>query len=116
MTVTADTVPPDLGEDIELALYRMVQEALANVAKHSGATQAEVEMKTEGDSIKVLIRDRGRGFEADRERDSGTGLGLFGLRERAEYMGGSVDIVSGLGHGTTVMIEVPLAEVLVGCE
>lgn len=116
VTVTADTVPPDLSEDIELGLYRMVQEALTNVAKHSGATRAEVEMTTEGDSIKVLIRDRGRGFEAERERDNGTGLGLFGLRERAEYVGGSVDIVSGLGYGTTVMIQIPLAEVLVGCE
>jgi two-component system sensor histidine kinase UhpB len=115
VTVTAHTVPPDLGEDIELALYRMVQEALTNVAKHSGATEAEVEMRTEGDSMKVLIRDPGRGFEAERERDSGTGLGLFGLRERAEYVGGSLDIVSGVGQGTTVIIEIPLADVPVGC-
>ena len=116
VTVTAHAVPPDLGEDIELALYRMVQEALTNVAKHSGATEAEVEIRTEGDSMKVLVRDHGRGFEAERERNSGTGLGLFGLRERTEYVGGSVNIVSGVGQGTTVVIEVPLAGVLVGCE
>lgn len=112
----AHEVPPDLGEDLELALYRMVQEALTNVVKHSGATRAQVEIGTEGDAVRVVVRDEGRGFEVEREQDSGSGLGLFGLRERAEYVGGSVDIVSGVGHGTTVIIDVPLADVLVGCD
>lgn len=98
----------NLGEDAELALYRMIQEALSNVVRHSGASRATVELLREPGAVVVLVRDEGRGFEVEEEFEGGAGLGLLGLSERAEYVGGSVSIESEPGHGTTIRIEVPV--------
>jgi signal transduction histidine kinase len=99
-----------MPRDLELIVYRIVQEALTNVAKHAEATAVEIELHVEGDHLIATVRDNGRGFRPDevaapsRER----GLGLFGMRERAGLAGGYVDVHSRPGEGTTVTMVIPL--------
>lgn len=98
-----------LPRDRELIVYRVVQEALSNVAKHARATSVEVELRIEGDHLIVIVRDNGRGFNvtealASRER----GLGLFGMQERAQLAGGYLDLQSALETGTTVTLVLPV--------
>lgn len=93
-----------------LALYRIVQEALSNVARHSGAGRAQVVVRPLNGRVEVVVSDDGRGFAVpevmqDRER----GLGLFGMEERAAWLGGRLHIVSSPGDGTRVEVEIPIA-------
>lgn len=95
-----------LPAHIEIALYRIAQEALTNVAKHAGARAAVVQLVREPSSVSLTITDDGTGFEpavVSPER----GVGLFGMRERAELAGGTLDIWSGPGEGTVVLVRIP---------
>ncbi|HEU5422718.1 MAG TPA: ATP-binding protein [Nitrolancea sp.] len=98
-----------LGPDAELAIYRIVQEALTNVAKHAGASGARVELVCDQATLRVRISDDGRGFD---EREvalrEGAGLGLFGMQERAALVGGTLAISSRSGGGTVVALAIPL--------
>jgi two-component system, NarL family, sensor histidine kinase LiaS len=91
---------------IEQALFRVAQEALANVAKHSGAQRAEVDLIYTPDTLTLRISDDGRGFEP--AGDPGDGFGLQSMRERMERLGGRVSIESGPGEGTRVTCVCPL--------
>jgi len=100
-----------LPSDIELALYRVAQEAFSNIAKHSGATQASLDVDRTATDVTISIRDSGRGFNRELpfiQDDSGIGLGLFGMEERVTLVGGSLRIWSGIGKGTEVFAFVPL--------
>ena len=110
VTLEAESVEGSLSPEGELAVYRIVQEALSNVLRHAGATRARVRLRRETDQLLVTVEDDGRGFDAARVRsgDSG-GLGLFGMSERAAYLGGRVDVKSTPGAGTRVCAEIPLA-------
>ncbi|HEX7049537.1 MAG TPA: sensor histidine kinase [Longimicrobiales bacterium] len=100
-----------LSPEAELALYRMTQEALSNVARHAEATEARITLQRVGHDVVVTIEDDGRGFAVDSVlRGRGRGLGLFGMRERAAYVGGEVDIESEPGRGTRVRIRIPIHE------
>jgi PAS domain S-box-containing protein len=101
-----DSVPDGLPDDIALCLYRVVQEALQNVMKHSAATQVSVQLRGEAQGLTLSIADNGVGFSVDRTRTSG--LGLLGMQERLRSVGGRCDISSRLGAGTTIDIVVPL--------
>lgn len=90
--------------EIETALYRIIQESLTNARKHGGAKRAEVRLNELDTSVEVSIRDDGRGFEP-RARTSG--FGLIGMRERAELLGGQLEIISSPGEGTTVIAVLP---------
>ena len=94
-----------LGEDIETALYRVVQESLTNVAKHAGATRATVRVDGHDHVVDLAIEDDGRGFEVS---GPALGLGLISMRERAELVGGSLRVESTPGQGTTLAVEVPM--------
>ena len=96
-----------LPEEIETALYRIVQEALTNVAKHAGASRVSVVVTRRDDSVTAVIEDDGRGFGAGGE--AGGGLGLVGMKERVGLLGGRLAIESTEGAGTTVVAEVPVA-------
>jgi signal transduction histidine kinase len=91
--------------EIETACFRIVQEALSNVARHARARQVDVTMTTPDGVIEVALRDDGVGFDLEKLR---SGLGLMGMGERAELVGGSVDIESVPGVGTTVRARFPL--------
>ena len=97
------------GEDA-IHIYRIVQEALNNVARHSKADRAWVVLRESQGEMSLEIRDNGAGFDLGGEMDraSGEGLGLMGMRERAEHLNGSCRIESAPGKGTVVRVRVPL--------
>ncbi len=97
----------DLPEPWATAVFRMVQESLNNVAKHAGAQQARVHVALEGSELRLLVEDDGRGFAVDAPRKPHS-LGLFGLRERAHLLHGSVRIESAPGRGTRVEARMPV--------
>lgn len=96
--------------EFESSLFRIVQEALNNIRRHARASEATVVIDFSGDKVKVAIADDGRGFElAGRVDDlprSGK-LGLAGMQERARLLGGSLEVKSAPGQGTTIIVEVP---------
>jgi PAS domain S-box-containing protein len=103
--------PHQLSNDAELMLFRITQEALTNVQKHSGATQVRITMEFTGQTAKVAVNDNGKGFEIpERMGDlAGSGrLGLAGMQERAQLMGGTLNINSESGKGTTLTVEIPV--------
>jgi signal transduction histidine kinase len=89
---------------VDVAAYYVVSEALTNAAKHAQASVVHVELKAEDSIVELAIRDDGVGG-ADPER----GSGLIGLRDRVEALGGTIEIASVLGHGTSVVVTIPLA-------
>jgi signal transduction histidine kinase len=96
--------------DSEIQLIRVIQEALANVRKHANARHAWVQFALDGDMGRVTIADDGLGFAVESVR--GTDRRRFGLqtmRERAEALGGSLEVLSSLGKGTQVVVRIPLA-------
>lgn len=97
--------------EAELALYRVLQEALSNVVRHADAGRVRVRLKRRAGFIEAVVEDDGRGFTVDEVmRDGAHGLGLFGMQERASYVGGRVEITSKPGHGTRVRVTIPKAE------
>jgi signal transduction histidine kinase len=100
-----------LPAPLETALYRITQEALTNVARHAGAHSVSLLLEARSGSVTLIVEDDGRGFDAagwmNGTRDERS-LGVFGMRERASLLGGSLTIESAPGSGTTVFVEVPL--------
>ncbi len=95
---------------VELQLLRILQEALSNTRKHSGATQVEVRIHQEQDRLIASVEDDGTGFDpSNRPREAFPRFGLAIMRERAESIGGSLDLETSPGSGTRVKIEVPFA-------
>jgi two-component system, NarL family, sensor histidine kinase UhpB len=107
--LTATGSDTQLQPDEETAVYRIAQEALANVARHANASQVEVGLRTDGDGVELTVRDDGRGFEPSRPRGDGRdgGLGLGGMAERARLVGGELTIESRPGGGTELSLRVP---------
>jgi signal transduction histidine kinase len=100
-------VPAEIGKDIALCLYRVVQEGLKNFIRHSDAGLAEIFLEGAGDSISLSIRDAGKGFDPVAVRQQ-RGLGLASMRERVALVGGDFSIESQPGHGTVISVSVPL--------
>ena len=100
--------PTRLGADLETTVFRMVQEALTNVARHSGAAAAIVTVTAGDTALQVEISDRGRGFESRSALARHDSLGLTGLAERVRLAGGALDIYSVPGQGTRLHAEFPL--------
>jgi len=99
---------PCRSEAIDVALYRIAQEALANVARHAQATQVGVVLACRDGLVTVQIEDDGNGHAgASAVRDAREGLGILGMKERAALLGGKVSIESNPGRGTTVYVEIP---------
>lgn len=96
---------------VETTLFRIAQEAMWNIVKHSGATRAELELGLAAGRVRLRVRDNGRGFRLDGQRTFDPlrgGLGLGGMRERAALIGGTVSIRSSEGDGAEVVAELPL--------
>ncbi len=102
---TAGNFQERLPGNMETELYRIVQEALTNVARHAHASQVDVILTMRNHKLVVMVEDDGNGFDPEQVPDTGH-LGLFGMRERAEMIGGQLVIESKPGKGTTVMVEV----------
>jgi len=99
----------ELGEPYATAVFRIVQESLANVAKHAHARQVKVALERTADAVILDVRDDGVGFDTAAPRNPGS-LGLAGLRERASLALGRVDIASRPGAGTHVHARIPVPE------
>jgi len=102
--VAADLGGERLAPSVESAVYRIVQEALTNAAKHADSAYATVSLSSSPGVIEVSVRDDGRGFDPGAPA---SGFGLVGMRERAALLGGRVEVTSALGEGTTVRAILP---------
>ena len=102
--VSADQVSEELPEEHKTCIYRVVQEGLHNCEQHASARHVEVAVRQEQDRLQLLIRDDGRGFDTRRER----GMGLLGIEERVNHLGGSVTVDSTPGAGTSIEVVLPL--------
>jgi signal transduction histidine kinase len=103
--VTAEEASGELPDQLRTCIYRVVQEALHNCARHSQARSVKVTVKQEAHRILLSVEDDGHGFEAGRVR----GLGLVGMEERVTHLGGAFEVQSRPGAGTRVAAELPLA-------
>lgn len=100
-----------LAPEIEVVLFRICQEAVHNIARHSGADTVDIRVVRAERQVRMKIRDNGHGFdvaEVEERTTTGRGLGLAGMHERASLLGGSVEIQSVVGEGTTIEVTVPL--------
>jgi len=95
-----------LPPSVEAALYRICQEALTNVARHAGAERATVRLVATPDRVRLVVEDDGRGFDASEVPEDRHGI--VGMRERAEVLGGTLEVRSGPGEGTRIEATVPL--------
>ena len=104
---------------VETTLYRILQEALTNVAKHAEASTASIIVERQKEQVRAIVEDDGRGFDLDANDgvaalDMSHGLGLHGIRERAALLKGWVTVESTPGMGTTLYVHIPLPEEPVG--
>lgn len=102
--VAAGGVSDDLPEDFKTCIYRVVQEALHNVARHAEGSTVRVVAQQEPERLLLSIQDDGKGFDAQRSR----GLGLLGMQERVAHLGGTLQLLSEPGRGTLVSVMLPL--------
>jgi len=102
-----DGFPEELPEDVSVELLRVLQEALTNARRHSGARNVEVRLRAEGEALVAAVIDDGRGFHPASAR---TGVGLVGMGERIEGLGGKIEVSSRSGEGTKVTVKVPLGD------
>lgn len=107
VSYTEELADARLSEAAETTLYRVAQEALSNARKHSGVDSAEVSLKLRGEEARMRIADRGVGFDAGELSQIG-GLGLLGMRERVELIGGRLELESRVGYGTEISVAIPL--------
>lgn len=109
--IAVDTQMEDLSHALPpitaTTLYRILQEALTNVARHARARAVSVELLQQGTMLTLVVRDDGVGFDGGTALREARGLGLHGMRERVALLGGSVEIESRPGHGTVVRAQIP---------
>jgi signal transduction histidine kinase len=103
--VAAEEGDAELSDEFKTSIYRVVQEALHNCARHSRARNVRVVVKQEPSRIVLSVEDDGNGFDTRRVR----GLGLAGMEERVNHLGGAFEIESRPGVGTKVAVNLPLA-------
>jgi signal transduction histidine kinase len=99
-------LPERFDPAVETAAYRIVQEALTNVARHAGVREAVVRLWADADWLGLQVEDRGAGF--DPRAVAGPSAGLSGMRERAQLLGGHLEVESAPGQGTRVTAGLPL--------
>ena len=104
---TSNEIPPSVRPDIALCVFRIVQEGLWNLKKHSGAQEAQVDLRMKGNRLEVTVRDEGCGFDLKKLRQY-EGLGFRSMKERAHLLDGEFKIHSETGKGTTVNAWVPI--------
>jgi two-component system, NarL family, sensor histidine kinase UhpB len=112
VSLNAEGDPDSLPEDVQTAIYRILQEALANIGRHAGATAVSVDIEADDGRLELRVRDDGAGFDpgaltrGGRSDGPGAGLGLSGMVERARLAGGELDVRSAPGGGTTVTLRI----------
>ncbi len=100
---------PRLSAETEIALYRIAQEAMTNIARHAHASRVDVLLMQRESRVSLMVEDNGRGFDTSALREGpGSSLGIVGMRERAALVGGTLDVESEPGSGTEVIVTVPM--------
>jgi signal transduction histidine kinase len=99
-----------LDPDAAITVFRIVQEALTNVAKHARATRVSVTLTLQDEALLLTITDNGQGVQPTRSKNSGNGFGLLGMSERATALGGELTILPAKRRGTQISLRVPLAD------
>ncbi len=112
LEVHAEARPCELPAHVATSVYRIAQEALQNVVKHAGATKARLRLLTHGDTITLEVEDDGQGFTSTSSPQpaSPAGYGLPGMRERAELLGGTLEVKSYPGQGTLLRLRFPASQ------
>jgi signal transduction histidine kinase len=113
VTLDAPDALPVLSDEAEVALFRALQEALSNVARHAGSAPAHVEIQDTGSDVILRVADRGPGFDGEgslARLEAEGHLGLAGMRERILALGGEVSVKSSPGAGVVIVIRIPLSE------
>lgn len=108
VTLTSTDLPADVPLATKIALYRMIQEALTNAAQHAQGSGQHVEVSADQETLTIAVTDTGPGFDAHGSLASDEHMGLVGMRERVESLGGTLLIESAPGAGTTVIAHLPL--------
>jgi len=108
VTVKLNNLPSHLSLPVKITVYRVIQEALSNAYRHAGGAGQEVQVDCGSHQLTLTVADRGPGFDnlGNLERDEH--LGLVGMRERLESLGGSFHIESARGQGTRIIAQLPL--------
>jgi signal transduction histidine kinase len=109
LDVKLEEGPDKIPREVALCLFRVAQEGLRNIARHAEATRAEVRLKYVDGGLELTVSDDGRGFDPVGRRDR-TSLGHASMRQRVFLLGGTINITSRPGHGTTISVRVPLEE------
>ncbi len=104
--VSVDSDEKGIDPEISTAMFRIFQETLTNITRHSGATRVKVELRNMENSIELKVEDNGRGI-THQEISDPKSFGLIGIRERTQYLGGTVEISGVLDHGTTIIVRLP---------
>ena len=99
---------------LETNVYRIVQEALTNIVRHAQSTNVDIVLKRSDNQIRLIIEDNGVGFNAKTITKNGR-LGLLGMHERAEMLGGTLSVESTIGVGTTILVEIPYDDSSADC-
>jgi signal transduction histidine kinase len=102
--VAAEDCPDDLPEEHRTCVYRVVQEAVRNASRHSGARQVRIYVQRKSRSLRVSVQDDGKGFDPSQEK----GIGILGIEERVAHLGGILTVDSERGRGAIVSFEIPL--------
>ena len=105
VAITAELDSDEMPDEYKTCIYRVVQEALHNCARHSRATKVRIRVEQAQDRLRLNIEDDGQGFDIEHTK----GLGLVGIQERVSRLGGTFDVQSRPGRGTTLSIELPFA-------
>lgn len=102
--VQSDPLPEELPDEYRTCIYRVVQEALRNAARHARAKNVDIRLTCSNESLTLVIQDNGEGFAPEQEK----GVGLLGMEERVTHLGGSFRLESRRGEGATIRVELPL--------
>lgn len=101
-------VEPPLRSSVKAAIFRLVQECLNNVEKHARATSVQVKLEFVQDSLSLVVKDDGVGFDLEQRMMGGGSFGLLGMKERVQLLEGSVEVQSAPNEGTKVIFQIPL--------
>lgn len=106
VNIAASDLPEDLPDEHKTCIFRIVQEALHNATRHAEAQTVRISVAQVNDEIRLAVQDDGKGFKRERQR----GLGLIGMEERVENLGGTLHVESEVGHGTLLQATLPLKQ------
>jgi signal transduction histidine kinase len=109
--LVVDELTERIAPELEVCTYRVIQEAVTNVARHADASKCRVEIRAAPDGLRIVVEDNGRGFDPRvKPGAAGRGLGLVSVRERVATLGGALQVESRVGQGTRLTVELPLKE------